>query len=192
MKKTLLLFVVLPIFAFSQIDTTSNKLPYVDGKVVYEKVISINGVGKDIIYTTSKKWIVDSFLSSNTVKQISVIQTEDKEFGQIIGKGYKPIFMEENPKPEQTMFGSLLNFYFFVQIDCKDEKFRIRFYDLKRDLILGNQVQPIEEYDTIMTNHKNPKRREEWEIIKLRISQYFRGLPEELRNKIIQSSKDTF
>jgi len=59
-------------------------------------------------------------------------------------------------------------------------------------LILGNQVQPIEEYDTIMTNHKNPKRREEWEIIKLRISQYFRGLPEELRNKIIQSSKDTF
>lgn len=192
MKKTLLLFVVLPLFAFSQIDTTSNKLPYTDGKVVYEKVISINGVGKDIIYTTSKKWIVDSFLSSNTVKQISVIQTEDKEFGQIIGKGYKPIFMEENPKPEQTMFGSLLNFYFFVQIDCKDEKFRIRFYDLKRDLILGNQVQPIEEYDTIMTNHKNPKRREEWEIIKQRLNTYFNALPEELKNKAIQSSNDTF
>ncbi len=192
MKKNIILLVFLPLFVFSQTDTTLNKLPYTEGKVVYEKVISINGVSKDVIYTTSKKWIVDSFLSSNTVKQISVIQTEDKDFGQIIGKGYKPIFMEENPKPEQTMFGSLLNFYFFVQIDCKDEKFRIRFYDLKRDLILGNQVQPIEEYDTIMTNHKNPKRREEWEIIKLRINQYFSGLPEELRNKIIQSSKDTF
>jgi hypothetical protein len=192
MKKIIILLVFLPLFVFSQTDTTLNKLPYTEGKVVYEKVISINGVTKDVIYTTSKKWIVDSFLSSNTVKQISVIQTEDKDFGQIIGKGYKPIFMEENPKPEQTMFGSLLNFYFFVQIDCKDEKFRIRFYDLKRDLIFGNQVQPIEEYDTIMTNHKNPKRREEWEIIKLRINQYFSGLPEVLRNKIIQSSKDTF
>ena len=193
--KTLIIFFLFlsPLHIYSQTDSVSTDLPYIDGKIVYEKVVTVNGIKKDIIYATAKKWIVDSFIDKNTFNQTSIIKTEDKEVGQIIGKGYKrSIFFEDNPTQQQKMMGTLFNLFFFVQIDCKDEKFRIRFYELKRDLIFVNQVQSLEEYDTIMANHKKQKTRVDWITWKRQINKYFIQLPTELTNKVLEASNDAF
>lgn len=120
--KTLTLLLLFPIFAFSQVDTTQVNYPLKDGKVVYESIIELPGLTKANLYSASKKWIADSFKSAK-----SAIQSEDIASGQIIGKGYNELSIFEN---EGALLGRTFNTECTFQIDVKEEKCRIRFYDI--------------------------------------------------------------
>ena len=52
------------------------------GLITFEEVIDVANKTKDEIYTLGEEWIVDHFMSAN-----SVIQMRDKENGILIGKG---------------------------------------------------------------------------------------------------------
>lgn len=111
--KFLLLCFLIPTCSFGQ-----QLLPEKDGKVVYEEVDSVTAP-KDELYQRSKIWLVNSFKSAK-----EVIQIDDKGSGQIIGKG-------NFDYPITVIFETAMwTCYFSVQIDCRDNKARIRIYDI--------------------------------------------------------------
>ena len=61
-------------------------LPLQGGKVDYTEVVHVDSVSKNELYARAKLWLVDTYKSS-----INVIQLEDKENGEIIGKGFSEI-----------------------------------------------------------------------------------------------------
>ena len=104
---------------FAQKDTTGLNIPVKDGTVVYERVVEAPNKSKADLYKNAKQWFVDYFKSSK-----DVIQNEDKEDGKIVGKGILLI-------PFKGALGSnvMYNDKLSIQVDCKDNKYRLRFYE---------------------------------------------------------------
>lgn len=124
MKKYLLmLLVLLPLIANSQeLDSAKVGFPVKNGKVVYESIVDIDGVSKETIYAASKKWLADAFVNSK-----AVVQSEDRETGQLMGKGSATT---SSPTNTWILANITYNLSFNIQINCKDNRYRIRFYDI--------------------------------------------------------------
>ena len=84
-------------------------------KVKFERVVNVkDSIGTDILFQRSKEWIVSSF---RDVKE--VIQTEDKELGQIIGKGRTKI------NTGKGVFAPAIEAVFQMKIDHKENRVRL-------------------------------------------------------------------
>ena len=59
-----------------------DKLPVENGRVTYTEVVEVEGASKDQLFARAKKWFATTYKSSN-----DVIQLDDKENGEIVGKG---------------------------------------------------------------------------------------------------------
>lgn len=85
-----------------------------------EKIIEFPGKNKELLYDEILIWIMKVFNDAE-----SFINYKDKETGIIIGKG------ETNFKWTSFVGSALPHIcYYTMQIDIKDEKIRIQFYDL--------------------------------------------------------------
>jgi len=121
MKNLLLLLIIFPAFIYGQAIKLTDNLPMKDGKIVYEKTFENLGKAKIDLFGYSKKWMADTFQSAN-----SVIQSEDLNTGQIIGKG----IVESTPIGMASVLGSK-GYLFSVQLDLKENKARIRIYNIQ-------------------------------------------------------------
>ncbi|MFN4085386.1 MAG: DUF4468 domain-containing protein [Spirosomataceae bacterium] len=178
-------FCILPNLLFGQ-----RHFPRKDGKIVYEKVDSLKGFSKEKLYGFSKKWFADTFKNSK-----AVIQTEDFETGQIIGKGETYIV---NPELEAKgiIFLDILSgsYRFTIQIDIKDEKYRIRIYDIARVNRVAQYgyeiLQPIEDNDKRYSEDK--RRSEKWKMISPTISVHFYGIMDSFSKEATEAKSDDF
>lgn len=94
-------------------------LPVKDGKIMYERIDSIPGKSKIDLYRKAKVWFAKVFHSSK-----DVIQLDDQETGQIIGKG-------NFTYPIKILLSAAeWRCSFTIQIDLKDNKSRVRLFDL--------------------------------------------------------------
>lgn len=179
-----------PITIFAQIDSTKVELPYKNDKVFFETIMEVPGINQAVIYTASKKWIAESFQSGK-----SVIQTEDKESGQIVGRAYTTV-----KAPGGGIYFGLITLQFNIQIDCKNEKYRIRFYDIKKSdaaiSLFGYTSTesniPIEEWDKLQKSNNNQKRVEKWADLTSSINKHYAKLIDDFNNSIFESKEDTF
>ncbi|MDP4289554.1 MAG: DUF4468 domain-containing protein [Bacteroidota bacterium] len=83
MKKIFFLFIT--VFISNQIfaqDKLLGILPLKDGKVTYTNIIPYHGVTREEMYDRVKLWFINTYNSGK-----DVIQLDDKEHGEIIGKG---------------------------------------------------------------------------------------------------------
>lgn len=182
--KTILLFTLLSI-TFVSVKAQTSTLPYREGKVVYEKIAELTGINKEEIYSGAKKWLADSFKSSK-----NVIQSENETTGQIIGKGTTSIYDTEN----SGIFVSFISLKFSIQIDCKDSKYRMRFYDLQKHsdasgLYVPETNMPIEEFDKITKGKKALAR---WELLTSLMNKQFEAYMVDFDKSLQKSSKDDF
>lgn len=183
MKTLLLLIFLLPLSVSAQLDTAST-LPYAEGKIVYEQISELPGYTKAEIFGSAKKWMADVFKSAN-----SVIQSENEPTGQIIGKGYtKTSYFGKG-----YMIGILLDLSFTVQIDCKDNKYRIRFYDLGNETgstrYTSSYITPLE---TIDAGYRKKKNQEKWNGAVKTINQRFVSFLNSFKASVIKSKSDSF
>lgn len=178
-----LLLLTAPLTALCQIDTASIDFPYKDGVIIYEITKEVPNVPKNTIYASSKKWIADSFKSSK-----AVIQSEDISSGQIIGKATT---YAQYIKPG-AIFGVGMTISLSFQIDCRDNKYRIRFYDLGKyeaTGMLAGTSTPMEEFDKTQTKKRKTER---WgKLIKI-INNHIYSLTIDFENNINKSKADTF
>lgn len=122
MKKGLLFSSALLAFVncFAQADTAGLNIPLKEGRVVYEKVVDAPGKTKTDLYSNAKSWCVTYFKYTK-----EPIQTEDKDAGRIISKGNLVV-------PFKGALGNTIPYddKLMLQLDCKDGKYRYRFYDM--------------------------------------------------------------
>ncbi len=115
MCKTLLsIFLILTIPSFGQNEKLFDILPIKEGKVIYTDVVIVDSTDKVKLYSKVKKWFIEQYKSAK-----DVIQLDDKENGEVIGKG----FFETN---WQNSFISELkvNVWHTIKIYIKDNRFK--------------------------------------------------------------------
>ena len=130
MKKIFILIIALFIsLEISAQERLLGILPLKEGKVTYSDVVQLKGVSKDELYKRVKLWFIENYNSSK-----DVIQLDDKENGEIIGKG---------------CFRAKWNFRFYTQLSMnvwKTIRIKINNDSLKyeiSDFRLNNYFFPI-------------------------------------------------
>lgn len=185
MKKIILLLTLwFPLHAAAQSDTTQITLPYKDGKVVYEQISEVPGLSKTEIYGAAKKWLADIFKNSN-----AVIKSENESTGQIIGKGSTTVTHFR----KGSMLGMILDLKFSVQIDCKDDKYRIRIYNLinERKYSLYN-IDASTTIESIDVGYRKKKNHDKWISTVTAINDEFNAIMQSSKASILKSKSDIF
>lgn len=96
--------------------------PVAEADRTFDRVVEAPSYSKDQIYTSTKIWIAENFKSAK-----SVIELDSKEDGIIIGNGiiqYPCSGMECLAKSDWKV-------PFTMRVDMKDQKFKIRFSNIK-------------------------------------------------------------
>jgi len=129
------LFLIISLITFGQVTKEQKRLSKYfnleEGKVVYTGVIDVSGISKDSLYFKVKNWFVESYNSSN-----NVIQLDDENRGQIIGKGIFTI--------NHLMGIAYINH--MVKIEIKDGKYKYTISNFKYINQPNTQSFQIEEY----------------------------------------------
>ena len=178
--KTILFLVLffLPFLSFSQDVTAPYGLQLRDSSIVFEYIVNAPGVKEEIIYAAAHKWIADNFKYAK-----SMVQTEEREIGQIIATG--------TIQPDYSLVYSVR---FQLQIDCRDNKYRIRFYNLSVSGLPQPDVSiPFETYvfgDSAKLS--KPKQLEKAKQKALVLKYNFEAMKKSIVESIDNSSKDTF
>lgn len=127
MKRTILtLLALLPLLAFGQDLAKKSKnepienltIPTKEGVIFYEQVAQCSDNQKDL-YFKARKWFVDTFNSAK-----SVLQMEDKDEGKLAGKAFYTYNFNNG------MSTSKVTIDFTLNLDIKDGKYRVQFYDM--------------------------------------------------------------
>ncbi len=135
-------------------------LPEENGSVSYTEVIKVDSATKDQLYLAARKWFADNYKSAN-----DVIQMDDKEAGEIIGKG---LFYEN------LSFGVLVGaekvaVYHTVKISVKDGRYKYTITGLRGNYhssgsrigttyIPGNEVNFDIDNTPVKFNKKNEEK----------------------------------
>jgi hypothetical protein len=98
-------------------------IPTKDGRIFYEQVASCTDNRKEL-FLKARKWFVDTFKNAK-----SVLQMEDKEDGKLAGKAFYQYTFNNG------ISNSDVSIFFTLNIDIKDKKYRVQFYDM-----YGNNV----------------------------------------------------
>ena len=96
-------------------------LPLKDSIVTYTGVVQVDSTSKEVLYKKAKKWFVDSYKSAK-----DVIQLDDKENGDIIGKGIFEVVWQVTFMSTQKT-----NVHHTVKISVKDNKFKYTITDFR-------------------------------------------------------------
>lgn len=115
------------------------KLPIdsMTGNVCYSEVVKMDSVKKEELYLRANQWFAKSYKSAN-----NVIQLNDKQAGQIIGKGVEKVDTKYN-----DVYGTT-NLHYTITISLKDGRYKYDISQLYYHPSLNISI-PIEE--TIMT-----------------------------------------
>jgi hypothetical protein len=114
MKKLILLIIIFsPISIYSQIPLND------EGKIVYQYIDSTVVLHKDEIYKKAKLAIVEIFKDAN-----AIIQIDDKENGELVGKGSSYFYIKSYGQDIQNTLK------FTISISCRENKYRIKIYDI--------------------------------------------------------------
>jgi hypothetical protein len=116
----------------------SLKIPLKDCKIYYEQIVDVPNMTKDQLFKNAKMWYVESFKYSK-----SVIQNENLSDGNITGKGNTQFTCGKSFTPTAEAA------YFTIAIDIKDNKYRVRIYD-----IVGDPTNWQDTYDYVFVKNK--------------------------------------
>jgi len=135
------LIIVASLF-FSTTLYSQQKLPVKDGNVMYEAIDTVMGASRDQLYHKAKLWLTNEFVSSK-----DVIQIDDKDSGQIIGKG--------NFDYEYSVLGTSATWVcsFTIKIDCKDNKARIQIYNISARCAASMTAEYMNEHPGSSKKH---------------------------------------
>jgi len=127
MKNQVLIFLVLlPALLHSQERKDIILFPEKDGAVVYEGIVDMPNLPKDQIFNNAVKFVAINAGDSKNVNRVN-----DKETGQIILKGNLPARIKKG----LVDWSETVNLT--LQIDCKDNRYRYRLFNISFDLRKG-------------------------------------------------------
>lgn len=134
MKQILLLMLLMPGILTAQKNKKNKKnddldsvtvpapiMPLVDSLVVYSDVVNVDSAGKVELYERAKRFFVINYKSAN-----DVIQLDDKENGEITGKGGFKVTYNQGIAGHQPT-----NVSHIISIAVKDGRYKYTIYNLR-------------------------------------------------------------
>jgi hypothetical protein len=118
------------------------QLPMKEGKVFYETIDSVN-MSKEQLYKKAKVWLVNTFNDSK-----AVIEIDDSD--KIVGKGNFIVNYTYALTPSKCKFN------FTVNLDFKDNKYRMQIYNIIAEFAL-NYETPVENIEKQYGKNINKK-----------------------------------
>ncbi len=155
MKKitSLIILILIATFSFGQNAKTKGMLNEIDGQwnlddngnITYIRVVDAPDLSKDEIYNRVLNYFVYNYGSGK-----SVIQTQDKELGRVVGKG-----LYDDVHIGISLITTYINCWHIVRVDVKEGKIRIILtlteYEKK---IVGGDTPP--SYSTMKVEQEFP------------------------------------
>lgn len=124
MKYLLIIVLLISSVSYAQ-DSLHYGFPMLEGKINYTTIVEVDSTNKNQLFSKIKEWAVNSYKS-----QKATLETEDKETGYIVYKGYLPTVF--------TYTGGLIkgkqytvDVYHTLKFYIKDDKVKIVFTDLE-------------------------------------------------------------
>jgi Domain of unknown function (DUF4468) with TBP-like fold len=117
------------------------ELPLKDGVVTYEIIDSSIKKTKQEFYKNARQWFSENFKDSK-----SVIQVDDPNAGDIIGKGIFKITYYFIGEPKEY------DCEFILKVNCRDNKYRIQLYNISMssENSSSSKSDPVENYLSAM------------------------------------------
>lgn len=136
MKKLLIFaFLLSARNVFAQKDTIGLNIPLVDKSVVYEKVYDVPRAPQNLLYSNARVWFAGTHADGGKTQltlRDTVLSRVTGRATYLIDRTYKVLWQTDSYK---------VLYNFTVQIDCKDNKYRLRIYNAQ----FGDANTPIEE-----------------------------------------------
>jgi hypothetical protein len=130
MKK--LLIIALMLFAtgaFAQKGSTDLNIPVTAGGIVYEKVFDAPGLSKNLLYSNARVFFIKQYQDKYGNKM------QDSTLYRIVGRDNQCVTIDKkgflNVSPTYDLD-------FILQVDCKDNKYRVRIYNI----VLSDNITP--------------------------------------------------
>lgn len=116
------LILVILLFLISTISfAQDNIFPEKDGKIYYSEVVKVDSlITKNDLFIAARKWFANTYKSAN-----DVIQMQDKEAGEIVGKGIVMTIYKIPLNPSV-----MVSVYHTISITVKDGRFKYEITDL--------------------------------------------------------------
>jgi hypothetical protein len=148
MKKMIILaFVVFAKSAFAQKDTVGLSIPFINNTVVYEKVFEVPNTPKSLLYANAGLW----FAETHPYVGDTQLQLVDPALSRAVGR-VKSSYSVSN-KVLWSTYTSTYLFNFTLQVDCKDNKYRIRIYNIQD--MTGSDYIPVDDLMNAFVNSKS-------------------------------------
>jgi hypothetical protein len=148
MKKLLILaFAVFAKSAFAQKDTVGLNVPFVNNTIVYERVFDVPNTPKNLLYSNAGLWLAET----RPYVADTQLQLVDPILSRVVGRVTSSVVV-----PYKVLWQT--NYYtitdnFTLQVDCKDNKYRIRIYNI-RDRV-GTDYVPLDDLMLALINSKS-------------------------------------
>ena len=149
MKKLIIL--VLIIFAksaFAQKDTVGLNVPFVNNTVIYERVFDVPNAPKNLLYSNAGLW----FAETHPYVGKTDLQLQDPALSRVAGRIISSVDTSSNAY--WNSFHYTYTFNCTIQIDCKDNKYRIRIYNFE-DVLDGPVYTPLDNLMQSLINSKS-------------------------------------
>ena len=152
-----LLCFIIPLFTFSQSKKVKNLLKEIEnewkiddnGNLTYVRVVEVPNLTKDKIYSNVQDYFIYNYGSGK-----SVIQTDDKELGKIVGKGlWKEVHIGV------SIITTYTDCWHIVRVDVQEGRARIivTLTDYEQTMVGGNGPPTYAQYKVNKSFPCNPK-----------------------------------
>jgi hypothetical protein len=136
MKKLLIFaFLLCAGNAFAQKDTIGLNIPFVNQSVVYEKVYDVPKAPQNLLYSNARVWFAGTHPDGGKTQ----LTLRDTILSRVAGRSSYAIDIPYKILWQTDHYQAIYNFT--VQIDCKDNKYRLRIYNPQ----YGSANTPLEE-----------------------------------------------
>ncbi|MGE9312831.1 DUF4468 domain-containing protein [Niabella sp. CJ426] len=160
----ILFLLCFPIVGISQFDKSD---------FTFQRIDSVKA-SKQELYFKAKSWLIKKFIDSK-----EVIQVDDKESGKLIAKS-----TIKTPHKAMAGFSGYDNTEVVISVDVKDNKYRIRFYDLIHPY--GGEYKNDKPKNTMMLNKSG------WDKVKERTIEIVEPLISEFNTYMKTIKNDNF
>jgi hypothetical protein len=148
MKKLLILaLIIFTKSAFAQKDTIGINVPFVNNTVVYERVFDAPNAPGSLLYSNAGLWFAETHSYGGTTK----LQLEDPDLLRVAGRANFSTVVP-NKVLWQTNYDTY-TYNFTLRIDCKDNKYRIRIYNIQD--MTGTIYTPVDDMMQSLINSKS-------------------------------------
>ncbi len=148
MKKFLIIaFVIFAKSASAQKDTVGLNVPFFNNTVVYERVIDVPNAPANVLYSNAGLW----FAETHPYVEQTQLQFQDPDLLRVVGRVTSATDMTNKVLWQKFQYTVTENFT--LQIDCKDNKYRIRIYNIVD--VFGSDRLPVDDMMFALINSKS-------------------------------------